>query len=81
MEASAKTMVSRLILDSFFLKNILNPVMIPCLESGGGSCHDAIITVDVFAVTVKLLGAFDGTERFQMQQRQEIRMNFAPGLK
>ena len=49
--------------------------MIPCVESGEGGFQDAIITVDVFAVTVKLLGAFDGTEIFQMQQRQEIRMN------
>ena len=55
--------------------------MIPCLESGEGSCQDAMITVDAFAVTLKLLGAFDGTERFQMQQRQEIRMNFAYGMK
>ena len=54
--------------------------MIPCLESVDGSCQDAMIAVDVLAVTVKLLGAFDGTERFQMQQRQEIRLNFAHGM-
>ena len=40
-----------------------------------------MIAVDVLAVTAKLLGAFDGTERFQMQQRQEIRLNFAHGMK
>ena len=80
MEASATAMVSRLILDPFFLKYILNPLMIPCLESGEGGCQDAMITVDVFAVTVKLLGAFDGTERFQMQQRKD-RMNLAHRMK
>ena len=40
-----------------------------------------MIAVNVLAVTVKLLGAFAGTERFLMQQRQEIRMNFANGMK
>ena len=70
-----------LLSEPFFLKNILNPLMIPCLESGEGSFQDAIITVDVFAVTLKLLGAFDGTEIFQMQQRQEIRMNVSHEMK
>ena len=69
-----------LISEPSFLVNILNPIMVPCLESGDGSFQDAMIAVDVSAVTLKLLGAFDGTERFQMQQRQEIRMNFAHGL-
>ena len=55
--------------------------MIPCLESGKGSCQDTTIIVHVFAVTVNSLGAFDGTERFQMQQRQEIRMKIAHGMK
>ena len=55
---------SLLILEPSFLKNILNPIMIPCLESGAGSCQDAMIAVDVLAVTVKFLGAFDGAERF-----------------
>ena len=75
MEALETKMVSGLLSEPFFRKNILNPLMIPCVESGEGGFQDAIITVDVFAVTVKLLGAFDGTEIFQMQQRQEIRMN------
>ena len=70
-----------LVSEPFFLKNILNPLMIPCLESGGGSFQDAMISVDVFAVTIKLLGAFDGTEIFQMQQRQEIKMNVSHGMK
>ena len=70
-----------LVSEPFFLKNILNPAMIPCLESAGGSFQDAMITVAVFAVTIKLLGAFDGTEIFQMQQRQEIRMNVSHGMK
>ena len=69
-----------LISEPSFLMNILNPIMVPCLESGDGGCQDAMIAVDVLAVTLKLLGAFDGTERFQMQQRQEIRTNFAHGL-
>ena len=68
-------MVSCLSSERFFLKNILNPLMIPCLKSGEGGFQDATITVDVFGVTVKLLGAFDGTEIFQMQQRQEINQN------
>ena len=55
---------SLLILEPSFLKNILNPRMIPCLESGEGSCQDAMMAVDVLAVTLKLLGAFDGTEKF-----------------
>ena len=55
---------SLFILEPSFLINILNPLMVPCLESGEGSCQDAMIAVDVLAVTVKLLGAFDGTERF-----------------
>ena len=61
---------SLLVPEPSFLMNILNPLMIPCLESVDGSCQDTMIAVDVLAVTVKLLGAFDGTERFQMQQRQ-----------
>ena len=58
-------MVSGLLSEPFRLKNILNPLMIPCLEAGEGRCQDTMITVDVFAVTVKLLGAFDGTEYFK----------------
>ena len=81
IEAVETKMVSGLLSEPFFLKNILNPLMIPFLESGEGSCQDATITVDVFAVTVKLLGAFDGTERFQMQQRQDIRIYFARAMK
>ena len=59
--------VSELLSEPFFRKNILNPAMIPCLESGEGSCQDAMIIVDVLAVTVNPLGGFDGTERFQSQ--------------
>ena len=81
MEALETKMVSGLLSEPFFRKNILNPLMIPCVESGEGSFQDAIITVDAFAVTVKLLGAFDGTEIFQMQQRQEIRMNVSHEMK
>ena len=69
------------LLSERLLRSTLNPLMIPCLESEEGSFQDAMITVDVFAVTVKLLGAFDGTEIFQMQQRQEITMNFSHGMK
>ena len=69
---------SLLISEPSFLMNILNPLMVPCLESGEGSCQNAMIAVDVIAVTVNLLGAFDGTERFEMQQRQEIRNELCP---
>ena len=81
IEALETRIVFGLLSEPFFLKNILNPLMIPCLESGEGSFQDAIITVDVFAVTLKLLGAFDGTEIFQMQQRQEIRMHVSHEMK
>ena len=70
MDVLGMSMVSGLLSEPFFLKNNLNPLMIPCLESGKGSCQDAMIIVDVFAVTVNLLGAFDGTKRFQIQQRK-----------
>ena len=35
-------------------------MIIPFLESAGGNCQDAVIIVEVTAVTLKLLGAFDG---------------------
>ena len=47
--------------EPFFLKNNLNPLMIPFLESAGGNCQDASILVEVFAVREKLLGACEGT--------------------
>ena len=34
---------------------------IPCLDSAGGNCQNAVIVVEVFAVTVKLIGALEGT--------------------
>ena len=43
--------------EPFFLKNSLNPVMIPFLSSAGGNCQDASILVEVLAVRDKLLGA------------------------
>lgn len=48
--------------EPFILKNTLNPMIIPFLESAGGSCHDAETLVEVIAVTVKLLGASEGAE-------------------
>ena len=36
--------------------------MIPFLESAGGNCQDTVILLEELAVTVKLLGAFEGTE-------------------
>ena len=36
--------------------------MIPFLASAGGNCQDAVILVELLEVTVKLLGAWDGTE-------------------
>ena len=35
--------------------------MMPCLAYSGGSCQDAVILVELLTVTVKLLGAVDGT--------------------
>ena len=35
-------------------------MIIPFLESAGGSCQDAVTLVDVFAVTDKLLGGCEG---------------------
>ena len=35
----------------------MNPIIIPFLESADGNCQEA---VEVIAVTLKLLGAFDG---------------------
>ena len=36
--------------------------MIPCLESAGGNCQDAVTLLEEHAVTVKTLGACEGTE-------------------
>ena len=36
--------------------------MIPFLEPAGGNCQDALILVEEFAVTEKVVGAFEGTE-------------------
>ena len=48
--------------EPFLLKNSLNPIMIPFLESVGGSCQEAKIPrVEVSEATVKLTGARDGT--------------------
>ena len=38
----------------------MNPIIIPFLESADGNCQEAAIIVEVIAVTLKLLGAFDG---------------------
>ena len=35
--------------------------MIPCLESAGGNCQDAVILVEELAVKRKLVGALEGT--------------------
>ena len=44
----------------FLLKNNLNPVMIPFLEPTGGNCQEALMIVEVIAVTMKLPGGCDG---------------------
>ena len=41
-------------------------MIIPFLESAGGNCQDAVIIVEVMAVTLKLLGAFDGAANGKM---------------
>ena len=35
--------------------------MIPFMESAGGSCQDASMLMEVFAVRVKLVGGCEGT--------------------
>ena len=47
--------------EPFFLKNNLNPLIIPCLESFGGSCQNALMLVEVLGITVNPVGAFEGT--------------------
>lgn len=49
-----------------FLWNNLNPLMIPFLDSAGGNCHDAVILVEVFAVTEKVEGGCEGTATKQL---------------
>ena len=48
--------------EPFFLYNSLNPVMIPFLESSGGSCQYGRMLVEVCATTTKLAGGCEGTE-------------------
>ena len=36
--------------------------MIPWMESAGGNCQDAVTLLEEHAVTVKTLGACEGTE-------------------
>ena len=50
----------------------MNPIIIPFLESAGGNCQDAVIIVEVTAVTLKLLGAFDGAADGKMQNLMPI---------
>ena len=55
--------------EPFFLKNSLNPVMIPFLSSAGGNCQDASILVEVLAVRDKLLGACVGTTNRKLETK------------
>ena len=48
--------------EPFLSKYNLNPIIFPFLESTGGSCQDAKILVEVIALTVKRLGASEGTK-------------------
>ena len=67
--------ISKIVVESlepFLLTNNLNPVMIPCLKSSGGSCQDAEILVEVIAVTAKPLGGSVGAEIKRNQLRQNI---------
>ena len=47
--------------EPFIRYNSLNPLIIPFLESAGGNCQDAVMLVEEVTVTVKLVGAFEGT--------------------
>ena len=65
MRVAPSFMISELVGEPagyFFLLKSLKPVMIPFLESAGGSCQLAVMLVEVSAVTVKLVGACEGTE-------------------
>ena len=42
--------------------------MFPCITFSGGSSQDAAILVGELAVTVKLLGACEGTEIFKYKK-------------
>ena len=50
----------------------MNPVIIPFLKSAGGNCQDAVIIVEVTAVTLKLLGAFNGAAIGKMKDLMPI---------
>ena len=47
-------------------------MIIPCLAYFGGNCQDAVILVEVFAVTLKPLGACEGTEMKQCNNGKRI---------
>ena len=40
--------------------------MIPRLESAGDNCQDALIVVELVAITVNAVGACEGTEMIQL---------------
>lgn len=46
-------------------------MIIPYLESAGGNCQEALILVEELAVTVKLLGGFEGAE-FRKEDYKEF---------
>ena len=60
-------------------------MIIPFLESAGGNSHVTSILVEALAVTVKLLGAWDGTGIKQLFKNNEkllfIRRESYKGLK
>ena len=37
-------------------------MFLPCLAKIGGNCHEAVILVEEFAVTLKAVGGCEGTE-------------------
>ena len=62
--------------EPFLLKYNLNPVIFPCLELTGGSCQDAKILVEVIAVTVNPLGAFEGTRIKKQTNKKNMTIFF-----
>ena len=62
--------------EPFLLKYNLNPVIFPCLEPTGGSCQDAKILVEVIAVTVNPLGAFEGTRIKKQTNKKNMTIFF-----
>ena len=51
-------------------------MLLPCLAIFGGNCQEAVILVEELAVTVKSLGACEGTEiKKKNKQTNKVKQN------